>query len=109
MEDIKTFDQYAIFQRGSKQYQAVPGKTVAIDKLEGEAGDAVEFKEVLFRKKGEDAYEIGQPFLDVPVKATILKQMKAPKTIGLRFKRRKKVRVQKNSRAELTILRIEAL
>jgi ribosomal protein L21 len=34
-----TYDQYAIFQTGGKQYQGLPGKTVAIEKIEGETGD----------------------------------------------------------------------
>lgn len=109
MESIITFDKYAIFARGSKQYQAVEGKTLAIDRIEGEAGASLEFKDVLFRKKGENAFEIGQPFLNKPVTAVIVKQMKGPKKISLRFKRRKKVSVQKNSRADLTVIRFESI
>ena len=33
-----TVESYAIFQTGGKQYQAIPGKTLAIEKIEGEAG-----------------------------------------------------------------------
>ncbi len=61
MEQITTFDKYAIFQRGLKQYQAVEGKTLAIDRIEGEPGQKVEFKEVLFRKDGDNKFEFGQP------------------------------------------------
>ena len=43
MEDIKTFEQYAIFQTGGKQYQAIPGKTLGVEKLEGNDGDKIEF------------------------------------------------------------------
>ena len=106
---IKTFDKYAIFQRGLKQYQAVEGKTLAIDSIEGEAGAKLEFTEVLFRKSGENAFEIGKPFLTKPVTAVIVKQMKGPKKISLRFKRRKKVSVQTNSRAHLTVIRFESI
>jgi|ERR1700733_1012882 len=115
MEQIKTFDKYAIFQRGggkdgdSKQYQAVEGKTLAIDRIEGEPGAKVEFDQVLFRKSGENKFEIGKPFLQGSVTAVIVKQMKGPKKISLRFKRRKKVSVQKNSRAHLTVIRFESI
>jgi large subunit ribosomal protein L21 len=108
-KEIIGFDKYAIFQLGTKQYQAIEGKTVAIDKLEGEAGQEIEFKEVLFRKNGDDKFEVGQPFLAGKVKATIVKHLKGPKKISLRFKRRKKVRVQKNSRAAQTVVRIVSL
>lgn len=109
MEQIRTFDKYAIFQRGLKQYQAVEGKTLAIDRIEGEAGAKIEFKEVLFRKQGENKFEVGKPFLTGSITAVIVKQMKGPKKISLRFKRRKKVSVQKNSRAHLTVIRFESI
>jgi large subunit ribosomal protein L21 len=109
MEQINTFDTYAIFARGSKQHQAVVGRTLAIDRIEGEPGESVEFKEVLFRKLGDNNFEIGKPFLTGSVKATIIKQMKGSKKVALRFKRRKKVSVQKNSRAHLTVVRFESI
>ncbi|MDP3889152.1 MAG: 50S ribosomal protein L21, partial [bacterium] len=56
-------ERYAIFQTGGKQYQAVEGKTIAVEKLEGEAGDTLEFKEVLFRKTAEGTFEFGKPYL----------------------------------------------
>lgn len=107
--DIKTFDKYAIFQTGGKQYQAVEGKTIAVEKLEGEAGDAVEFKEVLLRKTGAGNIEIGRPFLEGSIKGSIVKQMRGPKLIVFKFKRRKKVRVKKGHRQPLTVIRIESL
>lgn len=109
MEQIKTFEKYAIFAQGSKQYQAVEGRTLALDRIEGEPGAKIEFKEVLFRKAGDNSFEIGQPFLTGSVTAVIVKQMKGPKKISLRFKRRKKVSVQKNSRAHLTVVRFESI
>jgi large subunit ribosomal protein L21 len=109
MEQIRTFDKYAIFQRGLKQYQAVEGKTLAIDRIEGEPGAKLEFSEVLFRKSGDNAFEIGKPFLSKPVTAVIVKQMKGPKKLGLRFKRRKKVCVSLNSRASMTVIRFETI
>lgn len=106
---VAVFDRYAIFQIGSKQYQALEGKTVAIEKIEGEAGSKLEFKEVLLRKSGEDSIEIGQPFLEGPVKASIVKQMRGPKIVIFRFKRRKKSRVKKGHRQPITVIRIEAI
>ena len=108
-KNIYTFDKYAIFQRGMKQYQAVEGKTLAIDRIEGEPGAKVEFKEVLLRKSGDNKFEIGKPYLNGSVTAVIVKQMKGPKKVSLRFKRRKKVSVQKNSRAHLTVIRFESI
>ncbi|MFZ5954581.1 MAG: 50S ribosomal protein L21 [Candidatus Dependentiae bacterium] len=109
MENITTFDKYAIIKTGGKQYQAIEGKTIAIEKLPQEAGSSVEFAEVLFRKNGEGQFEVGRPFLTGSVKATILKHIKGDKVVSLRFKRRKKVRVQKNHRQEMTIVRVVSI
>lgn len=105
---IPTIEKYAIFQTGGKQYQAIPGKTVAVEKIEGKTGDQVEFDTVLFRKNGEGAFEFGAPYLEgVTLKASIVKQDRGPKIIVFRHKRRKKCRVKKGHRQPLTVIRIE--
>ncbi|HJM68360.1 MAG TPA: 50S ribosomal protein L21 [Candidatus Babeliales bacterium] len=108
IEDI-SFDKYAIFETGGKQYQAIEGKTIAIEKLEGEAGDAIEFKDVLFRKLDADNIQIGQPLLEGSIKATIVKHDKDKKVVIFKFKRRKKSRVKTGHRQPLTVVRIEKI
>ena len=107
--ELATFDRYAIFQTGGKQYQAIEGKTIAIEKLDGEAGDEISFDKVLFRKEGDGKFEFGKPFLKEAIKATIVKHHKDPKIIAFRFKRRKKVRVKKGHRQPKTIVRIQSI
>ena len=109
METTQIFDKFAIFATGGKQYQAIVGKTVAIEKIEGEAGAQLDFPEVLFRKTAEGAYEVGQPFLSTPVKASIVKQMRGPKLTVFRFRRRQKVRVKRGHRQPITVIRIESI
>ncbi len=109
MEQAKNYDKYAIFQTGGKQYQAIEGKTIAIEKIDGDPGTKLEFKDVLFRKTSESQFEIGQPQLETPVKASIVKQMKEPKVIIFKFKRRKKVRVKRGHRQPKTVIRIESI
>jgi len=110
METEQTFDKYAIFKTGGKQYQAIEGKTIAIEKIDGATGDIVEFDEVLLRRTDKDNVEVGQPVLkDSKVRASIVKQSQGPKVIAFRFKRRKKVRVKKGHRQPITVVRIEAV
>lgn len=97
-------EKYAIFQTGGKQYQAVEGKTLAVEKLEHAAGDKIEFKDVLLVKTG-DAYAIGAPFLNTTIKAEIIKQDRSPKIIIFKFKRRKKYRVKNGHRQPITVVR----
>jgi len=101
---------YVIFQTGGKQYQAVPGKTLGIEKIEGEAGQELEFSEVLLRKTGENAVEIGAPYVPGAVmKASIIKQMRGEKLVIFRHKRRKKSRVRKGHRQPITVIRVLAI
>ncbi len=105
----KTAEKYAIFQTGGKQYQAVEGRTIAIEKIDGDDGSALEFTEVLLRKLSSESIEIGRPYVATPIKAVIVKQVKDPKVIAFRFKRRKKVQVKKGHRQLKTVIRIEAI
>ena len=103
------FERYAIFQTGGEQYQGLEGKTIAIEKIDGEPGDIIEFKEVLLKKLSAEEVEIGKPYLDKPIKASIVKQTKDPKVIIFKFKRRKKSRVKKGHRQPKTVIRIEEI
>ena len=104
-----TADKYAIFQTGGKQYQAIEGKTIAIEKIEGEPGALLEFDEVLLVKSGEDKLEVGRPFVGTSVKASIVKQMKDKKLVVYKFKRRQKSRVKSGHRQPKTVVRIESI
>jgi large subunit ribosomal protein L21 len=102
--------RYAIVETGGKQYYMVEGQTVAIEKLEGEAGDSILFDRVLFRKVGHESFEMGRPYVDgAKVKTSIVKQMRGPKLVIFRFKRRQKVRVKKGHRQSITVVRVEAI
>lgn len=106
---LPVFERYAIFQTGGKQYQAIEGKTVAIEKLDLLPGATVMFDEVLLRKVKEGDVKIGQPFLDTPITASIIKHTRGPKVIAFRFKRRKKVRTKRGHRQNFTVVRIEKI
>ena len=103
-----SFDTYAIFKTGGKQYQALEGKTVGIEKLDVEEGASVEFNEVLLRKNKEKI-ELGKPFLATPVKATVVKHTKGPKLVVFKFKRRKKYMRKQGHRQQITVVRIDSI
>lgn len=109
-KQVLVADKYAIFQIGTKQYQAVEGKTVAIELIAGQPGDKVEFSEVLLHKNSAEDFKIGQPFVEgAKVKASIVKNIKEEKKIVFKFKRRKKSRVKSGHRQQKTVVRIEAI
>ncbi|MBI2352971.1 50S ribosomal protein L21 [Candidatus Dependentiae bacterium] len=108
MELQDSFSKYVIFETGGKQYQGIEGKTVSVEKLEGNPGDIIEIKEVLLKKNNE-IVEIGKPYIGTSIKASIVKHMQAPKIVVFKFKRRKKSRVKKGHRQPQTIIRIESI
>ena len=107
---LPVFETYAIFQSGGKQYQAIPGKTLGLEKLDGEADTSITFNEVLFRKTGINKFEVGQPFIPVAaIQARIIKQMRDKKIIVFKFKRRSKYRRKQGHRQSVTVVRIESI
>lgn len=109
MVQTQVADKYAIFETGGKQYQAVEGLTIQIEKLDLEPGQEVEFDTVMLRKTAPEAYEVGKPYLKTTVKASVLKHIRGPKLIAFRFKRRKKVRVKQGHRQEHTVIRVVSI
>ena len=109
MEQETLFEKYAIFQHGGKQYQAIEGKTLALETINAEPGSSVTFDDVLLYKD-KNVVEIGQPRVaGATVEATIIKDVKDEKVIIFKFKRRKKSRVKSGHRQEKTVVRIELL
>lgn len=102
-------ERYAIIATGGKQYQAIEGKTIAVELLDAEIGATVTFPAVLLRKSGADKFEVGTPHLAKAVTATVIKNVKGPKVIAFRFKRRKKCRVKKGHRQNYTVVRITSI
>ncbi len=110
MENYNIEMPYAIFAFGGKQYQAVEGKTLAVEKINGNVGQEVLFDKVLLVRKDAQTMEIGQPVVSgAVIKAEIVSQAKGPKLIVFKFKRRKRIRVKKGHRQPLTIVRFKTL
>lgn len=84
----------AVIKTGGKQYLVAKGDKIKIEKLEGEAGDKIEFSEVLFLGDEKEA-KVGTPFLrDVKIEGKILKQTKAKKVTGVKHKAKKRYKVK---------------
>ena len=97
---------YAVIQTGGKQYRVAENDVIRVEKLLGEAGEAVELDQVLMLGNGADA-QIGAPLVEgARVVATILEQARAPKIIVFKKKRRKNYRRTKGHRQNLTVLRV---
>lgn len=101
--------KYAIVESGGKQYKAVEGGTIEVDRLEMETGDAVSLNQVLLVVEGETVH-VGTPTVKAAkVSATVVEQLKGPKIDVFRYKPKKRIRTKTGHRQQYTRLKIEAI
>jgi len=96
---------YAVIRTGGKQYRVAPNQVVTIERLPGDAGGTVRFDEVLML--GGEAPVLGAPLVaGASVTGTVLEQMRGPKIIIFKKRRRKNYRRRTGHRQDLTVVRI---
>ncbi|WP_415402902.1 50S ribosomal protein L21 [Tateyamaria sp. SN3-11] len=97
---------FAVMKTGGKQYKVQSGDTLRVEKLAANAGDKVQFNEVLMI--GGDAPVVGSPVVaDAGVQAEVIEQIKGPKTINFVKRRRKhSSKRTKGHRQQLTLVRV---
>lgn len=79
---------FAVIKTGGKQYRVIPGDVLKLEKLAGEAGEILEFTEVLMVGEGASA-TIGKPFVEgALVTAEIDAQGRGRKIIAFKKRRR---------------------
>lgn len=102
-------EPYAVIATGGKQYRVQAGETLAVERLDGEAGQTVVFGEVLAISDG-NALTVGAPRVaGAQVTAEIVKQFRGPKVIAFKKKRRKGYKKKIGHRQALTAVKITAL
>ncbi len=100
---------YAVIKTGGKQYRVAADQKIQIEKLEGNPGDTVEFKEVLMISNG-DAVNIGAPFVTgATVVGEIASQDRGPHVIIFKKRRRKHYRRRNGHRQDLTSVTIREI
>lgn len=101
--------KYAIVEDGGKQYKAVEGTTIDVDRFPAEIGDQIDLERVLLVVDGEDV-QVGTPLVTgVKVQATVVDQVKGPKLIVFKYKPKKRIRVKTGHRQKYTRLMIESI
>jgi large subunit ribosomal protein L21 len=96
----------AVVVSGGKQYRVAPGDRVLVDRLPAELGSSVKFGRVLLVHDGDDI-KVGAPAVDgLEIEAKVLAHPRGPRIEVLRYKSKKRVRVHRGARADLTALEI---
>ena len=97
---------YAVIKTGGKQYRVAPDDVLSVEKLAGEAGDIVEFNEVLLIAGGNE-FAVGAPLVaNACVAAEVVEQARAQKITVFKKKRRKGYRRTSGHRQMLTTVKI---
>ena len=97
---------YAIIETGGKQYPVVPGKEVLVERVQGEAGSAVEFTNVVAVSQDGGKLLVGDAVKSAKVTGTIESQERGKKVRVLKFKRRKHYRRHIGHRQHYTRVKI---
>jgi large subunit ribosomal protein L21 len=100
---------YAIIETGGKQYRVAAGDVIEVERGVAVAGETVEFSRVLL-VGGDGATRVGSPALEnTVVRATALDEVRGPKVIVFKKKRRKQYRRTNGHRQNLLRVRIESI
>lgn len=100
---------YAIIMTGGKQYKVQEGDVIDIEKLDGPAGEVVNFDQVL-AISGKSGLVVGAPYIKgASVTAKIEKTGKASKIIVFKYKPKKNYRKKQGHRQPFTRVVIEKI
>jgi large subunit ribosomal protein L21 len=100
---------YAVIKTGGKQYRVQPGDVIVVEKLDGDAGAAVNFGEVLMLG-GDKGITLGAPLIEgASVAATLVETRKGEKIKIFKKIRRQGYRRTNGHRQMESVLRITGI
>lgn len=100
---------FAIVTIAGKQYKVAAGEVLLVDKIEGKAGDTVEFDHVLLTSN-DGKTKVGTPVISgAKVKAKIVAQEQGDKVDVFRYKQKVRYRRHIGFRAQLTKIEIVSI
>ncbi|OUR85244.1 50S ribosomal protein L21 [Marinomonas sp. 42_23_T18] len=100
---------FAVIKTGGKQYRVQEGLVLKVEKLAVEAGNNVDFNEVLLVSNGDDV-QVGAPVVEgVKVTAEVVSHGRGDKVKILKFRRRKHSMTRQGHRQWFTEIKITAI
>ena len=99
--------RFAIVESGGKQYRAVEGRTIEVDRLPVEAGKKFDFERVLLMADGDEVM-VGTPTVGgIEVKVTVVDHIRGPKIDRFKYRPKKRIRVRGGHRQHYTLLMVD--
>ena len=99
---------YAIIETGSHQFRVEPGQKLRVELLDAAPGKPFAFDKVLLLA-GSDGKDpvVGKPYVEkAQVTAEVLGEVRGPKVVNFRFRRRKSSSRKKGHRQNYTEVKI---
>jgi large subunit ribosomal protein L21 len=101
--------KYAIVEDGGKQYRAVVGESIDVDRYPLEVGEEIDMDRVLLISDGENT-KVGTPFVEgAKIQGTVVAHVKGPKVIVFRYKAKERIRSKTGHHQKYTRVRIDAI
>lgn len=101
--------KYAIVQDGGKQFKAVIGESIEVDRYPLEVGEEIDMEQVLLISDGEST-KVGTPFVQgAKVQGTVIAHTKGPKVIVFKYMAKERIRTKTGHRQKYTRVRIDAI
>ena len=99
--------RFAIIESGGKQYRAVEGQFIDVDRLPVETGNKFNLERILLMADGDEVM-IGTPVVsDIEVKVTVVDHTKGPKIDRFKYRPKKRIRVRGGHRQHYTRLLVD--
>ena len=100
---------YAVLKSVGKQFKVSPGDVLKMDKIEGNVGDMISFKDIVAVGNG-DKFELGSPAVQgAEVSAKLLHQTRDDKIRVFRKNRRKHFQRTKGHRQYISVLKVMSI
>ena len=100
---------YAVIKTGGKQHKVEEGEIIAIEKLNIEEGEKVEFEEVL-AVKTDGKLQVGAPLLTgAKVTEQLFHKKKDKKVVIIKMRRRQDYRSKQGHRQKITKVKIDSI
>ncbi len=100
---------YAVVESSGRQYKAIKGQAIEVERLPHAAGEQIELERVLLIADGQEI-KVGQPVVKgAKVKATVLGEAQGPKIRIFKMRPKERYRRRQGHRQTYTQLRIDEI
>ncbi len=101
--------KYAIVEDGGKQYKAVIGESIEVDRYPLEVGKEIDMDRVLLISDGETT-KVGTPFIKgAKIQGTVIAHTKGPKVTVFKYMAKERIRTKTGHRQKYTQVRVDAI